>query len=57
MHYFEWRTTAARKKDIFKAKKEVTTALQGDVLVKYILEPSRCDVLTQTFWGRNLVVE
>ena len=54
MHYFEWRTTAACKEDKFKANKEVTRALQGYMLVKYILGPLGFEVLTPTFWGRNV---
>ena len=49
MHYFEWRTTAACKKDIFKANKEVTRALQGYMLVNYILGPLVFEVQTHTF--------
>lgn len=56
VHYFEWRTTAACKKDVFKANKEVTRALQGYMLVQYILGPLGFEVLTPTFWGRNLIV-
>lgn len=44
MHYFEWRTNAACKKDTFKANKEVTRALQGYVLVMYILGALRFEI-------------
>lgn len=46
VHYFEWRTSAACKKDIFKANKEVTRGLQAYRLVKYVLGPSTFEILT-----------
>ncbi|EDL83054.1 insulin-like growth factor 2 receptor, isoform CRA_d [Rattus norvegicus] len=39
VHYFEWRTTAACKKDIFKADKEVPCYVFDDKLQKHDLNP------------------
>ncbi|KAL4699646.1 hypothetical protein H8957_000590 [Semnopithecus entellus] len=39
VHYFEWRTTAACKKDIFKAKKEVPCYVFDEELRKHDLNP------------------
>ncbi|XP_037673819.1 cation-independent mannose-6-phosphate receptor [Choloepus didactylus] len=39
VHYFEWRTTAACKKDIFKATKEVPCYAFDDQLKKHDLNP------------------
>ncbi|XP_052025662.1 cation-independent mannose-6-phosphate receptor isoform X3 [Apodemus sylvaticus] len=39
VHYFEWRTTAACKKDIFKADKEVPCYAFDDKLQKHDLNP------------------
>ncbi|XP_047625757.1 cation-independent mannose-6-phosphate receptor [Phacochoerus africanus] len=39
VHYFEWRTTAACKKDIFKAKKEVPCYVFDRELKKHDLNP------------------